>query len=88
MARTLGTITRKLIKEVVENCQICRRFIKTLPCPKVEMANAATTNQVISLDLKEVRKEMKHILFCVDEFSEYILAEVIKKISRNNIQGF
>ena len=77
MAGKLGTRTRKLIKEIVENCQICRRFKKTPPRPKVAMAKAATINQVVALDLKEVRKEKKHILYCVDEFSGYIVAEVI-----------
>ena len=39
---------------------------------------ATTANQVVSLDLKEVRKEKKHILYCVDEFPGYIIAEVVK----------
>ena len=42
------------------------------------MPKAVTTNQVGSLDLKEVRSEKKHILYCVDEFSAFIVAEVIK----------
>lgn len=41
------------------------------------MTKVVTTNQVVSLDLKEVGKEKKHILYCVDEFSGYTVAEVI-----------
>ena len=77
MAGKLNKRTRNVIRDVVEQCQVCRKFKKTPPRPKVAMSKAVTTNQVVSLDLKEVRKEKKHILYCVDEFSGYIVAEVI-----------
>ena len=77
MAGKLDKRTRSVIKEVVETCQICRKFKKTPPRPKVAMSKASTVNQVVSLDLKEVRKEKKHILYCIDKFSGYIIAEVI-----------
>lgn len=68
---------RKIIREVVEKCDVCNKFKKTPPRPKVAMAKATSPNEVVSLDLKEQRKEGKHILYCVDEFSGYIIAEVI-----------
>ena len=42
------------------------------------MAKANTTNEVVSLDLKEVRALKRHILYMCDEFSGYMVAEVIK----------
>ena len=45
------------------------------------MPKAVTINEVVSLDLKEVRSEKKHILYCVDEFSAFIVAEVINNRS-------
>ena len=77
-AGRLDKNTRSVIKEVVDTCQICRKLRKTPQRPKVAMSKASTINQVVSLDLKEVRKEKKHILYCVNEFSGYIVAEVIK----------
>ena len=41
------------------------------------MPKAVTNNEVVSLDLKEVRKERKYILYACDEFSGYLAAQVI-----------
>ena len=78
MAGRLSKRTRETILNLLENCQICRQFKKTPPRPRVRMPKAVKTNQVVSLDLKEVRSEKKHILYCVDKFSAFIVAEVIK----------
>ena len=42
------------------------------------MPKATTNNEVVSLDLKERRDFGKQILYCIDEFSGYVVAEVIK----------
>ena len=68
LAGKLNKRTRNTIKNVIENCQLCRQFKKTPPRPRVGMPEAVTVNQVVSLDLKEIRSEKKHILYCVDEF--------------------
>ena len=41
------------------------------------MSKATTSNKVVSLDLKEFKKENKHVLYMVDEFSGYMKGEVI-----------
>ena len=41
------------------------------------MPKANTTNEVVSLDLKERRDYKKEILYICDEFSGYMVAEVI-----------
>jgi hypothetical protein len=78
MAGRLDKRVRDTIQNVIENCQLCRQYKKTPPRPRVGMPKAVTTNQVVSLDLKEVRSVKKHILYCVDEFSAFIVAEVIR----------
>ena len=42
------------------------------------MSKANTSNEVVSLDLKEKRQYNCHILHCVDEISGYVKASVIK----------
>ena len=69
---------RNTIKSVVSTCNICKRFKKTPPRPRVAMPKAYTTNEVVSVDLKEIRSLHKYILYMCDEFSGYIIAEVIK----------
>ena len=50
------------IKDVVKTCNICRRFKKTPPRPRVAMPKAFTVNEVVSMDLKERRDYKKEIL--------------------------
>ena len=64
--------TKDTIEEVTNECNICRRYKKTPPRPKIAMAKATTSNEGISLDLKEFKKENRLILYMVDEFSNYI----------------
>ena len=68
---------RKVIKDVVDTCTICKRFKKTPARPKVAMPKAFSTNEVVSLDLKERRDFKKEILYMCDEFSGFLVAEVI-----------
>ena len=77
MANKASTEVIKTIKEVVETCDICRKFKKTPPRPKVAMPKASTTNEVVSMDLKEKRQQGKHIWYAVCEFSGYMMGQVI-----------
>ena len=89
MAGELTTRVRKTIKHVVETCQICRRFKKTPPRPRVAMPKANTVNEVVSMDLKERRDFKKQILYICDEFSGYMVAEVINnKLPETVIKAF
>ena len=69
--------TKDLINEVVRECPTCMKYLKTRDFPKVGMRKASDINEVVSLDLKEVRDQKKYILFMVCEFSKYIRGEVI-----------
>ena len=74
MAGKDTTKIRRIIKHVVETCDVCTRFKKTPPRPRVAMPKAHTTN----VDLKEKRYLKKYILYICDEFSGYMMGEVIK----------
>ena len=69
---------KKVIKSVVQTCNICNRFKKTPARPRIALPKAYTTNEVVSLDLKEMRDYKKQILYMCDEFSGFMAAEVIK----------
>ena len=68
---------RAIVKDVVSTCNICNRFRKTPPRPKVALAKANTTNEVVSVDLKEFRDLKKYVLYMCDEFSGFMVAQVI-----------
>ena len=89
MAGKDTTKVRNIIKHVVETCNICRRFKKTPPRPKVAMPKAFTINEVVSVDLKERRDLKKQILYMCDEFSGYMVAEVLNnKLPETVIKAF
>ena len=77
MADQDGSRTKEIVDKVTEECEICRKYKKTPPRPKIAMAKATTANEVISLDLKEFNSEGKYVLYMVDEFSSYIKGKVI-----------
>ena len=76
-AGTLDKETKKYIADVVGKCITCRRYMKTKDNPKVGMPKAGDTNEVVSLDLKEMSDDDKYILYLVDEFSRFTRAEVL-----------
>ena len=78
MAEQDSKKVKETIKDVVKECETCKRFPKTPPTPKVAMSKATTNNEVVSLDLKEFRNDNKHVLYACDEFSGYMKGKVIK----------
>ena len=82
-------LVKKVVKNVVETCNICKRYKKTPPRPKVAMPKAYSTNEVVSMDLKERRDYKKEILYICDEFSGFLVAEVLpNKDPENVIKAF
>ena len=78
MAGKANTMIRRVIKDVCDSCNICNQFRMTRPRPTIALSKANTSNKVVSLDLKEKRQQNRQILYCVDEFSGYIKAAVLK----------
>ena len=85
-AGKLNTVTRKLIKEVVENCDICKKNERSKPKPAVAISRATDFNSVIAIDLKEFGKE--NILWMICGFTRFIKGFVIKnKLPENVLKG-
>ena len=78
MAKQTGPNITATLWEVIEECEVCKRYKKTPPRPRIAMAKANTANEVVSLDLSEFRDKNKYILYMCDEFSAYMKAKVIK----------
>ena len=46
--------------------------------PKVALPKASQPNEILSIDLKEMKDDNLHILFITDEFTRYTRGQVIK----------
>ena len=68
----------RLISECIERCPTCTKFRKGAERPKVSLPKASDVNEVVSIDLKEMREEGVYILYMVDEFTKFTRGEVIK----------
>ena len=56
---------KKLIKEFLENCEVCRQHKKTPPKPKVGLPKSNDVNDVVSIDLKIMKKESLQFFTCM-----------------------
>ena len=82
---------KRLIMEFLESCQVCRKYRRTPGRPKVGLPKASDVNEVVSMDLKILKKSGKKeigILYLHDEFSKLIKGQVINdKNSETIIKG-
>ena len=70
--------TNKLVSDLVDKCKICRVFQKTKPRTKVNLRKSHDFNSVVSMDLKQLPKHDKYILYILCKFLGYIKGIVIK----------
>ena len=69
-----------MVLKFLDQCKVCKRYKKTPPRPKVGLPKAKDVNDVVSMDLKIVKKSGKSevaILYLHDEFSKLIKGQVI-----------
>ena len=81
---------KKLVLEFLENCEVCRKHKKTPPRPKVGLPKAKDVNDVVSIDLKIMKKDGKRkrevaILYLHDEFSKLIKGQVVNDKNKDTI---
>ena len=63
MVKQTGPNITAALREVSEDCEVCKRYKKTPQKPRIMMAKANTANEVVSLDLSEFRNENKYVLY-------------------------
>ena len=81
---------KKMVLQYLEKCEVCRTRKRTPSRPKVGLPKAKDVNDVVSIDLKIMKKTGKSeigILYLHDEFSKLIKGHVINDIKeRHNNQ--
>ena len=65
------------IKEIIKSCKVSQKYQKVPERPRVSFPKASDTNEIVSIDLKSMVSEKKHILYMVDVFSKFIRGQVI-----------
>ena len=75
-AGKLDTETWRLIKEVVENCEICKKNGRSKSRPSVAIPRATDFNSVVTLDLKQFGNT--NVLWMVCAFTKLIKGVVLK----------
>ena len=84
--RNAGKLSKKVrdfIKIVTSRCQVCKKYKKSFPKPKVTLPKVTDFNQIVSLDLKQFDK--KYVLWCVCSFTRFIQGVVIPDKSAKTI---
>ena len=79
---------KKYVLNFLDQCEICKRHKRSPPKPKVGLPKAKDVNEVVSIDLKILKKSGKKeigILYLHDEFSKLIKGKVINDKQKNTI---
>ena len=61
-AGLMGPGKVKMIKQVVRDCKICQKILKSMVKPKVKLPKAGSFNEIVTLDLKQFGN--RYILWC------------------------
>ena len=68
----------KIIDEVVQACDVCRKYKKPVPRPIVGLSRAENFNHSVALDLHELGPNLWY-LHMIDEFTRFSNAVLIKE---------
>ena len=85
-AGKLDSSTRKVIDEVVDNCDICKKNARSKSKPSVAIPRVADFNSVVAVDLKTMGNN--NILWMICSFTKFIKGFVIRdKLPESIIKG-
>ena len=79
---------KKMILKFLDKCEVCKKHKRSPPRPKVGLPKAKDVNEVVSIDLKILKKTGKKeigILYLHDEFSKLIKGKVINDKNKDTI---
>ena len=77
-SNTWNSSVKQLLEEVTDDCIVCKRYKVTPPVPKSAFPKATSFNEIISLDLKDMKDRSNvYILYMLDEYSKYMKARVV-----------
>ena len=84
-ADMLDNDIEKQIRSVTENCEVCIKYKRPAARPVVSVQMAEKFNEVIAMDLKQVRQHL--VLVMVDLATRYCVASVIPNKSAKTVVG-
>ena len=70
--------TLKIIDEVLDKYEVCKKFQKSPSRPKVSLPVSNDFNECVALDLKEMRTNKEYILYCICTFSRLTRGIILK----------
>ena len=85
LLKNAGMLSEGLLKKlskVTKSCQICHKYQKAAPKPKVGLPKAQEVNEILSIDLKPVSsllgksEDQRQMVYAVCEFSKFIVGGV------------
>ena len=76
---------RKIIRRVIDNCKVCKKFKRSFGIPKVSLPKSHDFNEVIAIDLKQMGK--KFILWMICTFSRFIKGVVINNKEADTVMN-
>ena len=65
------------LNKLYQACDTCLKFRKSKPIPKVAPPLSSSVNDTVTLDLKICGRTGKVILYMIDDFSRYVVAELL-----------
>ena len=75
-ANLMDSDLKKNINQVISNCRVCKKFMKTFSWPKATLPKSTEFNQIVTLDLKFFYGVP--ILWLVDSCTRFIKGAVLK----------
>ena len=82
-AGLMGPGTVKMIKQVVRDCKICRKFGRSMVKPKVALPKAGSFNEIVMLDLNQFGN--KYVLGCIDAFTRFVQGKLLNNKKADTI---
>ena len=78
-ANCVDSKTKEIISKIHGGCVTCKQFSKTPPKPIVTLPHACEFNEIMTMDLKEVRVlHYKYILHMIDAFTRLTVSVFLK----------
>ena len=65
------------LNKLYQACDTCLKFRKSKPIPKVAPPLSSAVNDTVTIDLKICGRTGKVILYMIDDFSRYVVAELL-----------
>ena len=86
LLKNAGCVDKEFVKEinnVCENCDFCRKYKRPYSKPVVGFPVAEEYNQIVCIDLKEVRKGALWIVHMIDAATRYTAVSLIQSKNKD-----